>query len=210
MTTHSTPLTPGYWPLPPGHVANVVTFLEMGTKPEPLPDVAFPPGVTLTPFDTADLAGYRALFRRVGEPWLWFSQAALPDAELAALLAEPQMESLALRQDGEAIGILQLDFREEGACEVLFFGLAPGFTAQGLGGILMKAAIARAWAKPISRFWLHTCSFDSPAALGFYQRMGFTPYAMQVEVHTDPRLTGDLPEHVAPHVPLIRPTAPAR
>ncbi|MCB8875396.1 GNAT family N-acetyltransferase [Acidisoma silvae] len=208
MTTHTTPLPPGYSPLPPGHLANIVTFLEMGAKPDPLPAALFPPEVTLTSFDPADLAGYRALFRRVGDPWLWFSQAALPDAELAALLADPQIESFALRQDGEAIGILQLDFREAEACELLFFGLAPGFTAKGLGGALMRAAIARAWAKPISRFWLHTCSFDSPAALGFYQRMGFTPYAMQVEVHTDPRLTGDLPEDAAPQIPLIRPRSP--
>lgn len=199
----------GYSDVPPGHLANVVTCLEMRARPEPLPTAAFPDGMALTPLDPADLAGYRALFRRIGEPWLWYSVLVMPEAELAALLADPQVESLALRQGADAVGLLQLDFRKAEACELLFFGLAPGFTAQGLGGALMRAAIARAWAKPITRFWLHTCSFDSPAALGFYRHCGFTPYAMQVEVHADPRLTGDLPEDAAPHVPLIRPDGAA-
>jgi hypothetical protein len=66
----------------------------------------------------------------------------------------------------------------------------------------MDQAIARAWAKPISRFWLHTCNFDHPAALAFYRRSGFTPYKMMAEVMDDPRLTGLLPRDAAPHVPI--------
>jgi hypothetical protein len=41
--------------------------------------------------------------------------------------------------------------------------------------------------------------------LPFYCRSGFTPYATLVEVNDDPRLTGLVPRHVAPHVPLIEP-----
>ena len=66
-------------------------------------------------------------------------------------------------------------------------------------------ALARAWAKPIRRFWVHTCTFDHPAALPFYVRSGFKPYALQIEVHPDPRLTGHLPRDVAPHIALIEP-----
>ncbi len=45
-------------------------------------------------------------------------------------------------------------------------------------------------------------SFIGPA-LGFYQRSGFRPYAVMVEVHPDPRLAGQLPRHASPQVPLI-------
>ena len=67
----------------------------------------------------------------------------------------------------------------------------------------MNEALARAWARPISRFWVHTCSFDHPGALAFYQRSGFRPYQVMVEVHQDPRLTGHLPPEASPQVPLI-------
>jgi hypothetical protein len=67
----------------------------------------------------------------------------------------------------------------------------------------MNAALTRAWEQPIARLWVHTCSFDHPNALSFYQRSGFKPYAVMVEVHEDPRLTGHLPKHASPNVPLI-------
>jgi hypothetical protein len=68
----------------------------------------------------------------------------------------------------------------------------------------MDQAVARAWAKPIRRFWVHTCSFDHPGALDFYRRSGFRAYAFAVEVADDPRLTGHLPRHAAPQVPRIQ------
>jgi hypothetical protein len=65
-----------------------------------------------------------------------------------------------------------------------------------------------AWARPISRFWVHTCSFDHPSAVAFYTRSGFRPYATMVELMTDPRLEGRLPPDAAPQIPLIRPHSP--
>ena len=58
---------------------------------------------------------------------------------------------------------------------------------------------------PIERFWVHTCTLDSPQALGFYIRSGFAPVERQIEVFDDPRLTGVLPETAAPHIPVLRP-----
>jgi hypothetical protein len=72
----------------------------------------------------------------------------------------------------------------------------------------MNAAIRRAFAKPVDRFFLHTCSLDHPAALAFYIRAGFTPYKRAIEVADDPRLTGRLPRTAAPHVPVIGSVAP--
>ena len=71
------------------------------------------------------------------------------------------------------------------------------------GRFLMQQAIARAWARPIERFWVHTCTLDHPSAVGFYRRSGFQPYAVMVEIADDPRLSGHLPREAAPHVPLV-------
>ncbi len=73
---------------------------------------------------------------------------------------------------------------------------------------LVAMALAMAWARPITRFWVHTCSFDHPSAVGFYIRSGFRPYATMVELMTDPRLEGRLPPDAAPQIPLIKPPSP--
>lgn len=195
-------LADGYYDLPAGKLANVVTCLEMTTRPEPWPG-PLPAPYRLVQFSAGELVGYRALFRAVGEPWLWFSRLVMPDEELAARLADPLVFAAALRDERQSLGLLELDFRSPGVCEVVQFGLVPGQTGQGLGRKLMNAALALAWRPGVERVWLHTCTLDSPDAVPFYLRCGFVPYARMVELHDDPRLTGKLPREAAPKIPVI-------
>lgn len=204
MSTSKINIAFGYSDIPPGHVASVVTCLEMRQKPQtdaaPLPE-----GITLEPFAGDDLATYRTLFRKVGEDWLWFSRLFMPDQTLKNILNNNNVDIYVIREGSEDIGMLELDFSEPGQCELGFLGLVQGTTGKGLGRAVINKASELAWSKPIERFWVHTCTFDHPSALNFYIRSGFTPYAFQVEVRPDPRLTGHLPRHAAPHVPLIDP-----
>ena len=200
----TSPIPDGYHVLPPGKLANVVTCLEMRAKPRTR-GVRFADGLALVAADRSDLAAYRALFADVGRDWLWFSRLAMPDAELAKVLGDPRYESFALERGGQRVGILDLDFREPGACELAFFGLTADAIGTGVGAALMDFAIERAWAQPITRFWVHTCTNDHPRALGFYRRSGFTPYRFMIEVHDDPRLTGKLPRDASPQIPLLGP-----
>ena len=195
----------GMTDLPPGKIATVVTFLELRRRPDlpPAPDGAW----TLDPIG-ADLERYRALFRRIGEPWLWFSRLVMPGPELLAILADREVEALALRArpgGSEDIGLLELDFRRSGACELAFLGVVPEAIGSGAGRFLIGQAIARAFARPIGRLWVHTCTLDHPDALGFYRRAGFRPYKRAIEVADDPRLDGHLPREAAPQIPLMPP-----
>jgi GNAT superfamily N-acetyltransferase len=189
-------------PIEPGMVATVVTHLEMRDKPRPAP---IPPApLRLVPWKTPDLAAYRTLFRRVGEPWLWFSRLVMRDADLQAILHDPAVEVYAVTDPrGTEVGLLELDFRSLPNCELSFFGLVPELNGKGLGRWLMAQAKSLAWRKGVERFWVHTCTLDSPAALGFYQKSGFTPYGREIETFADPRLAGVLPRDAAPHVPLL-------
>ena len=197
------PILPsGYSAVPPGHVATVVTSLEMLSRPPDRSRHPFPPGVTLEALERSIVA-YRKLYRAVGTDWLWFSRLVMADEKLQAVLDNPQVEFFALRKDGRDAGILELDFSEAGECELSFFGVAPDMVGTGVGRTLMNEAISRAWSRPIRRFWVHTCTLDHPAALDFYRRSGFKPYAFQVEVFPDPRLTGALPRDCSRHVPLL-------
>ena len=198
-------LPDGYSDVPAGKLAAVVTCLEMGVA-VPLRDDPAPEGITLQRIARPDVAWYRDLYSRIGTEWLWSSRLAMSDDALAAAIHHADVEVYAVMKDGRGEGLLELDFREEGVCELAFFGLTHAIIGNGTGRWLMNHAIARAWSRgqaPIHRFWVHTCTLDSPQALAFYIRSGFTPVRRQIEVFDDPRLTGVLPMNAAPQLPVI-------
>jgi GNAT superfamily N-acetyltransferase len=194
-------LPDGYSDVPAGKVAAVVTHLEMTARPALRPN---PPGAwTLRRVETPDLNWYRELHRRVGEEWLWFSRLQMSDVDLAAIIHPPLVEVYALVADGRAEGLLELDFREPGQCELVFFGVTAKLIGSGAGSWLMNRALERAWSREVARVWLHTCTLDHPSALAFYQRAGFRPFRRQIEIADDPRLDGTVPRSAARHVPAI-------
>ncbi|HUD94350.1 GNAT family N-acetyltransferase [Sphingobium sp.] len=195
-------------PVEPGMVATIVTHLEMRERPKPAP---IPPApLRLVPWKQPDLSAYRTLFRRVGTPWLWFSRLVMGDSELAAIIHDLAVEVYAVTDPrGTEVGLLELDFRSLPDCELGFFGLVPELNGKGLGSWLMAQAKSLAWRKGVERFWVHTCTLDSPAALGFYIKSGFVAYGREIETFADPRLAGVLPRDAAPHVPLLDQTATA-
>jgi GNAT superfamily N-acetyltransferase len=199
-----TPALPvGYSAVPPGHLASVVTYLEMTSRPTSRPVPECGAALTLRRLGAADLDQYRAIFRAVGTRWLWFSRLRLSDEALTAILGDPQEFVWAVQEGDESVGLLELDFRETDACELAFFGLIDRMVGRGAGRWLMDEAIARAWSRPIRRFHVHTCTLDHPGAVAFYQRSGFVAYRRAVEIARDPRLTGELGLEAGSDVPVI-------
>lgn len=192
-----------YSQIPDGHVAAIVTSLEMRERPalRPLP----PSELRLERWEAPALEKYRLLFRRIGEPWLWFSRLVLDDAQLTTIIHHPDVMIWSVSdRRGIEVGILELDFREAGQCEIAFFGLIPSLNGKGHGRWLMAMALQLGWArKDVERMWVHTCTLDAPGALGFYMKSGFAPYQRQLESFPDPRLTGHLPRSAAPQIPII-------
>ncbi len=194
----------GYTDLPRGKIANVVTFLERTEPPGP-PETPTD-GLSLVRVISPDPVWYRALYSRIGENWLWFSRAVMPEVELAAIISSPATVILALTRAGDAIGLAELDRTIPGEAEIVTFGVVPEEIGSGAARVLMEEALAHAFSGGVRRVWLHTCTFDHPAALRFYVRQGFRAFKFAIEVSDDPRLTGFLPENAAPHVPLIKPS----
>ena len=191
-------------PVPADEIATIVTTLEMTTRPaaRPLPDSP----LRLVAWSAPDLAKYRALFRRVGAPWLWFSRLVMDDATLARIIHDPAVAIFAaIDRAGIEVAMLELDFREHGACELVYVGLIPELTGQGHGRWLMAHALMRAWTKRVERVWVHTCTLDHPSALGFYRASGFTATSRTIETFADPRIAGALPRDAAPQIPLLAP-----
>jgi hypothetical protein len=194
----------GYTDISPGKIAAVVTHLEMRAPPaaRAAPDL---PQISVRPVPNPDVDWYRRLYARIGaQDWLWFSRLQMSAPALDAIIRDRKVEIHALVRDDNDEGLLELDFRTDGECEIAFFGLTHGLVGQGAGRLLMNTAIERAWSQPIRRLWVHTCTLDHPGALAFYMRSGFVPYRRQIEVADDPRLSGILPLSAAPHIPIIR------
>lgn len=192
----------GITPVPPGEVATIVTTLEMILRPLPRPMPGAP--LRLVRWERPEAERYRTLFRRVGEPWLWFSRLVMDERALLSIIHDPRVEVFAaVDRRGIEVGMLELDFREPKACEIGYFALIPELAGQGLGRWLMAQALALGWREAIERVWLHTCTLDHSSALDFYRRQGFTAVSRAVETFADPRLIGLLPRDAAPHVPLI-------
>lgn len=194
--------------VPAGQIATIVTCLEMTVPPVPAAPVRS--ALKLQRWTApVDLDRYRALFRAIGQPWLWRGRLVLDDIKLAATLSAPTLEvHVATRRDGTPQGLLELDFSADGQCELVYVGLLPDMTGRGHGGWLMGHALKRAWQGQsgqanINRVWVHTCDLDHPGALNFYQRHGFRPYARLVEIYEDPRSSGLYPADTAPGVPLL-------
>lgn len=193
---------PDLIPVPDGHIASVVTHLEMTERPplRPMPDGS----LRLKRWEKPGAEKYRLLFRRIGEPWLWFSRLLLDDHALLEIVHHPDVALYAvLDPRGIEVGMIELDFRVAGECEIGFFGLIPDLAGKGHGRWMMAQTLMLAWRKDVTRVWLHSCTLDAPSALRFYRRAGFRPYRREVELVADPRLAGLIPRDAAPHVPLI-------
>jgi GNAT superfamily N-acetyltransferase len=192
-----------YTRVAPGKIVTVITHLEMygvrPLRPEPAGH-----SFELRRVRHPDLDWYRALYRRVGENWLWFSRLLLDDAALAALIDRPEIEVYALRHADRDEGMLELDFRHLPDAEISFLGVVAPLIGTGAGRFLMNRALEICWARLPRRVTVHTCTLDHPNALGFYLRSGFTPYGRSVEIADDPRLHGLLPRTAAAHFPILK------
>jgi GNAT superfamily N-acetyltransferase len=156
------------------------TYFQMFARPE---RVMPPPreGLTVVHAEKPTVAYYRSLYDAVGRDYDWTSRKKLSDAELAALLHDPRLEVHVLMAEGVPAGFAELDRRIEGEIELVQFGLVPEFIGQGLGRYFLQWTIDRAWSYQPSRFWLHTCTKDHPAALPNYLKAGFAVYKEEMK-----------------------------
>lgn len=192
----------GFATLPKGTLGTVETSLERFNKPDaskwPLPD-----GFRLAQPEPFTLDAFKTLYHAIGDDWLWFGRLQKSDAEIEAIIYAPTTKLRYLYDaHDQPLGLLETQQQGDDTVEISYFGIVPQATGKGLGPVMMENGLAEAWTPTTKRAWLHTCTFDSPHALGFYQKMGFKPYKQRFEWAKDPRLTGLLPRAAAPHIPL--------
>ena len=152
------------------------TYLEMTSPSELRPARLQAPGLSLTRDASRDPALWRMLYTTVGGQYRWTDRLPWSDEEAGAYLADPAISLWVLRDHGNIAGYFELKKYDDGAVEIVYFGLLPAYTGRGLGGHLLTEAVECSWNLGATRVWLHTCTFDHAAAIPNYLARGFTAF----------------------------------
>jgi GNAT superfamily N-acetyltransferase len=129
----------------------------------------------------------RFLYAAVGGDWFWLERLNWTCERWRAYLDRPGLQTWYATVSGTPAGYFELEMQPGSSVEIVYFGLLPQFVGQGLGGLLLTAAVERAWRMGAKRVWLHTCNHDHPKALANYQARGFRIFKEEVKEE-------DLPE----------------
>ena len=154
-----------------------VTYLAMHARPAapspPPPLLKF----AILKCEKTAVHFYRYLYNTIGQPYFWVERRLWSDEKLSELLGSGKIALYALYVAGSPAGMAELDFREEGIGQIAYFGLMPEFTGRRIGPWFLHQAVELAWAEPIQKLLVNTCTLDHRKALPVYQRAGFTAYA---------------------------------
>ena len=122
---------------------------------------------------------YRYLYDTIGADYTWVDRKRLDPEALAAVIQDPLNRLFVLYIDGSPTGMAELDLRKAGTANISYFGLMPEAIGKRLGFFFLYHTCLNAWAEPIHKLTVNTCTLDHPRALPLYQRMGFSPYDRQ-------------------------------
>ena len=160
-------------------VPMTVTFFEMLARPAALPPPTPKGRQAILKAESPTPHFYRDLYDTIGGPYLWVDRKKLTPEALAEVIQDPLNHLYVLYTEGSPTGMAELDFRKDGTCNIAYFGLMPEAIGKHLGYFFLYHTCLNAWARPISRLTVNTCTLDHPRALPLYQRIGFNAYSRE-------------------------------
>lgn len=155
-----------------------VSYLELMQSPAPVPPHT---GDERIAAESMSVDEYLDLYQRVGESLRWDQRLKMPQGQLRRLLQSAQSRVYVLRDaHGESLGLCEFE-RARQDVELKNFGLVPRAQGKGLGPWLLLTALHQEWEIHPGRIWLHSDSWDHPAALRIYRRAGFRIFGVRDE-----------------------------
>ncbi|GJL93304.1 GNAT family N-acetyltransferase [Hyphococcus sp.] len=171
MTTIYSPLS--LTPVNEDRIEVTITYLEQTARPLLPKPVAPARKTALMRAYCPPVHFYRYLYDLIGTPYNWISRRKLNDDELMEIIQHDDNYLYVFYVDGAPAGMAEIDARKGDEHELKFFGLAPDFVGGGLGRFFLTNVIDLAWSLNPKKLSLETCTLDHPAALPFYQKLGF-------------------------------------
>lgn len=162
-----------------------VTHLEMTTQSVNSIPVPTRPPIALLCAKNITVHFYRYLYERVGRPHHWYERRIMTDEALANVLQSKDTHLHILYVNGVPAGFFELNSSDlPQSVELVYFGLMEEFQGMKLGNWFLHSGIQNAWALGPQKVTLHTNTLDHPAALGMYQKHGFSPAGISEETVT--------------------------
>jgi ribosomal protein S18 acetylase RimI-like enzyme len=121
--------------------------------------------------ETIDAARYRELYRETSDAWA--SRLAWTDEELEARFQDPRVKLVVAYENGKPVGHIELELLEDGTAEIAYFGVLPEARGQGLGHMLLKQGLRRAFQNPEVEVVLARAHDDERAACHAVEKVGF-------------------------------------
>jgi ribosomal protein S18 acetylase RimI-like enzyme len=122
----------------------------------------------------------RFLYELVGAQWQWTDKLCWSDQRWRDYAESADLRTWIAWQEGSPAGYFELQKQAGDEIEICYFGLAPAFIGQGIGGHLLSECIRAAWAWNPSRVLVNTCSLDHHSALSNYQARGMAIYRTEI------------------------------
>lgn len=182
-------------------IISPVTYLEMVARPESR-GVVLADRYELRHMRQPDVDFYLNLYRVVGRDYIWNYRPGQTRAEVEAIIHSYNTELHVLYEDGQAIGLAELDVTASNDVEIVHFGLIPERTNKDIGRNFLACLLERLWERPLTRIMLSTCGLDHAKAIRFYQAAGFKIFEMKIGTFKDYRLSEFYHPSDAPDIPL--------
>jgi GNAT superfamily N-acetyltransferase len=123
----------------------------------------------------------RFFYAAIGGEWFWLERRPWTLTQWREYLANPNVETWVLSDNGIPAGYCELQKYLSGDVELMYFGLLGAFIGKGLGAHLLTEAVERAWGLGAVRVIVNTCNLDHPKALANYLGRGFREYRVEVQ-----------------------------
>lgn len=177
-------------------VTVAITWLEMPHRPAgPFPPQPAGPLTSLIRAEHPPVDYFRYLYDHVGRDFEWTDRHHDDPGELRAFLHDRDVALFSMLYEGWPAGFFLLDWREEGVCDLAYFGISSEVLGRGYGKWLLGEAVRIGWDREgVEKMTVNTCSLDHPRALPLYQRMGFEPVS---RTEVERVLTRDRPDFEA-------------
>ena len=153
-----------------------ITYLEMRSPAEILakPDADEGFMIRECPVELWQLN--RFLYLAVGESCGWNSKSNWSEDQWRNYADSKKLRTVVAYFDGIPIGYFELNENGIQEIEIVCLGLIPEYRGQGLGGVLLSAALKVAWKSEPQRVWVRICRNDHEIALANYQSRGMKVY----------------------------------
>ncbi|HEX3146755.1 MAG TPA: GNAT family N-acetyltransferase [Gemmataceae bacterium] len=122
----------------------------------------------------------RFFYSAVGGDWYWIDRLKWTYGDWLKYLDRPELETWIINVAGVPAGYFELERQPGENVEIVYFGLLPAYTGNGLGGWALSEATKRGWAMGAKRVWVHTCDLDHPGALANYIARGFRTFKVEM------------------------------